>query len=171
MVRQWIFYCDFCFAFHGIRQNVLYCRYQLIEDKLKLSKYLSWTFCSCALGRLTLYAFCVDHLFVWLWYYRCSSWTKKISFSGQISTQTILSCKPWILQTHFHYVSGKRKPDTEFYTEVVRHLEVDPSYCIFIDDRFLIFLYISSFMKSKPWYHLKFIDNTYTQILYAMFMY
>ncbi|WJX77434.1 Flavin mononucleotide hydrolase 1, chloroplatic [Trifolium repens] len=53
--------------------------YQLIEDKLKLSKYLSWTFCSCALG--------------------------------------------------------KRKPDTEFYTEVVRHLEVDPSYCIFIDDR------------------------------------
>ncbi|CAJ2645550.1 unnamed protein product [Trifolium pratense] len=53
--------------------------YQLIEDKLKLSKYLSWTFCSCTLG--------------------------------------------------------KRKPDTEFYTEVVRHLEVDPSYCIFIDDR------------------------------------
>ncbi|PNX96403.1 phosphoglycolate phosphatase, partial [Trifolium pratense] len=31
-------------------------------------------------------------------------------------------------------IVGKRKPDTEFYTEVVRHLEVDPSYCIFIDD-------------------------------------
>ncbi|CAL5192775.1 unnamed protein product [Lathyrus oleraceus] len=53
--------------------------YQLIEDKLKLSKYLSWTFCSCTYG--------------------------------------------------------KRKPDAEFYMEVVRHLEVDPSYCIFIDDR------------------------------------
>lgn len=53
--------------------------YQLIEDKLKLSKYLSWTFCSCTLG--------------------------------------------------------KRKPDTEFYKEVVRYLEVDPEYCIFIDDR------------------------------------
>ncbi|CAI8613238.1 unnamed protein product [Vicia faba] len=53
--------------------------YQLIEDKLKLSKYLSWTFCSCTYG--------------------------------------------------------KRKPDSEFYMEVVRHLEVDPADCIFIDDR------------------------------------
>ncbi|KNA16317.1 hypothetical protein SOVF_090270 [Spinacia oleracea] len=26
--------------------------YQLIEDKLKLSTYLSWTFCSCATGKL-----------------------------------------------------------------------------------------------------------------------
>jgi hypothetical protein len=93
MVRQWIFYCDFCFAFHGILQNVLYCRYQLIEDKLKLSKYLSWTFCSCALGRLTLYAFCVDHLFVWLWYYRCSSWTRKNHLRVKTYTQTVLSCK------------------------------------------------------------------------------
>lgn len=25
-------------------------RYKLIEDKLKLSAYLSWTFCSCNLG-------------------------------------------------------------------------------------------------------------------------
>ncbi|XLR43798.1 hypothetical protein S83_028458, partial [Arachis hypogaea] len=31
--------------------NVLYCRYQLIEDKLELSKYLSWTFCSCTYGK------------------------------------------------------------------------------------------------------------------------
>ncbi|KAG4925651.1 hypothetical protein JHK87_051191 [Glycine soja] len=53
--------------------------YQLIEDKLKLSKYLSWTFCSWAFG--------------------------------------------------------KRKPDTEFYKEVVRHLKVDPTNCIFVDDR------------------------------------
>ncbi|KAK7243282.1 hypothetical protein RIF29_38075 [Crotalaria pallida] len=53
--------------------------YQLIEDKLKLSKYLSWTFCSC--------------------------------------------------------INGKRKPDTEFYTEVLKHLEVDPANCVFVDDR------------------------------------
>ncbi|XP_027927038.1 flavin mononucleotide hydrolase 1, chloroplatic [Vigna unguiculata] len=53
--------------------------YQLIEDKLELSKYLSWTFCSCTFG--------------------------------------------------------KRKPDTEFYNEVVRHLNVDPTNCIFVDDR------------------------------------
>lgn len=53
--------------------------YQLIEDKLKLSKYLSWTFCS--------------------------------------------------------YAFGKRKPDTEFYKEVVRRLNVDPTNCIFVDDR------------------------------------
>ncbi|WVZ04745.1 hypothetical protein V8G54_018091 [Vigna mungo] len=53
--------------------------YQLIEDKLKLSTYLSWTFCSCTFG--------------------------------------------------------KRKPDTEFYNEVVRHLNVDPTNCIFVDDR------------------------------------
>ncbi|KAK7295169.1 hypothetical protein RJT34_18074 [Clitoria ternatea] len=53
--------------------------YQLIEEKLKLSKYLSWTFCSCTYG--------------------------------------------------------KRKPDTEFFTEVLRHLKVDPADCIFVDDR------------------------------------
>ncbi|CAI8610586.1 unnamed protein product [Vicia faba] len=53
--------------------------YQLVEDKLKLSKYLSWTFCSCA--------------------------------------------------------HGKRKPDTEFYIDALKHLKVDPAYCIFIDDR------------------------------------
>ncbi|CAL0304709.1 unnamed protein product [Lupinus luteus] len=53
--------------------------YQLIEDKLKLSKYLSWTFCSC--------------------------------------------------------INGKRKPNTEFYMEVLSHLEVDPVNCIFVDDR------------------------------------
>ncbi|XP_054801812.1 flavin mononucleotide hydrolase 1, chloroplatic isoform X1 [Prosopis cineraria] len=53
--------------------------YQLIEDKLKLSKYLSWTFCSCK--------------------------------------------------------NGKRKPDPEFYMEVLGHLKVDPSNCIFMDDR------------------------------------
>lgn len=27
-------------------------RYQMIEDKLKLSTYLSWTFCSCTIGIL-----------------------------------------------------------------------------------------------------------------------
>ncbi|XP_061357420.1 flavin mononucleotide hydrolase 1, chloroplatic isoform X2 [Gastrolobium bilobum] len=53
--------------------------YQLIEDKLKLSKYLSWTFCSC--------------------------------------------------------IHGKRKPDTEYYMEVLSHLKVDPANCIFVDDR------------------------------------
>ncbi|XP_048424527.1 LOW QUALITY PROTEIN: flavin mononucleotide hydrolase 1, chloroplatic [Pyrus x bretschneideri] len=54
-------------------------RYEMIEDKLNISKYLSWTFCSC--------------------------------------------------------ITGKRKPDPEFYLEVVRHLEVDPGSCIFVDDR------------------------------------
>ncbi|XP_023644168.1 flavin mononucleotide hydrolase 1, chloroplatic isoform X3 [Capsella rubella] len=54
-------------------------RYNIIEDKLKLSAYLSWTFCSCN--------------------------------------------------------AGKRKPDPEFYLEVVGHLGVEPCDCIFIDDR------------------------------------
>ncbi|KAK4353593.1 hypothetical protein RND71_025787 [Anisodus tanguticus] len=53
--------------------------YQMIEDELKLSNYLSWTFCSC--------------------------------------------------------VFGKRKPDPEFYLEVVKHLNVEASNCIFVDDR------------------------------------
>ncbi|XP_047268820.1 flavin mononucleotide hydrolase 1, chloroplatic isoform X5 [Capsicum annuum] len=53
--------------------------YQMIEDKLKLSNYLSWTFCSC--------------------------------------------------------MFGKRKPDPDFYSEVVKHLGVEASNCIFVDDR------------------------------------
>lgn len=53
--------------------------YEIIEDKLKISTYLSWTFCSC--------------------------------------------------------VIGKRKPDLNFYLEVLRQLKVDPGNCIFIDDR------------------------------------
>lgn len=53
--------------------------YNIIEDKLKLSSYLSWTFCSC--------------------------------------------------------ITGKRKPDPDFYSEVLKHLQVEPANCIFIDDR------------------------------------
>lgn len=53
--------------------------YQMIEDKLKLSTYLSWTFCSC--------------------------------------------------------IYGKRKPDADFYLEVLKYLDVEPGNCIFIDDR------------------------------------
>ncbi|PRQ41562.1 putative soluble epoxide hydrolase [Rosa chinensis] len=53
--------------------------YKMIEDKLNISKYLSWTFCSC--------------------------------------------------------INGKRKPDPEFFLEVVRHLKVDPASCLFVDDR------------------------------------
>ncbi|KAL1827053.1 hypothetical protein ACET3Z_005465 [Daucus carota] len=53
--------------------------YKLIEDKLKLSAYLSWTFCSCS--------------------------------------------------------TGKRKPDVEFYLEILSHLDIDGESCIFIDDR------------------------------------
>ncbi|KAM4095140.1 hypothetical protein ACJW30_08G007000 [Castanea mollissima] len=53
--------------------------YKMIEDKLKISRYLSWTFCSCS--------------------------------------------------------SGKRKPDLNFYLEVLNLLKVNPANCIFIDDR------------------------------------
>ncbi|KAK4748766.1 hypothetical protein SAY87_015352 [Trapa incisa] len=53
--------------------------YQMIEDKLQISKFLSWTFCSCTLG--------------------------------------------------------KRKPEPDFYSDIVVHLGVDPGNCIFIDDR------------------------------------
>ncbi|GFS30179.1 haloacid dehalogenase-like hydrolase (HAD) superfamily protein [Actinidia rufa] len=53
--------------------------YEMIEDKLKLSTYLSWSFCSC--------------------------------------------------------ITGKRKPEPDFYLEVLRHLDVEPVSCIFIDDR------------------------------------
>lgn len=37
--------------------------------------------------------------------------------------------------------SGKRKPDPEFFLEVVRDLKVDPASCIFVDDRFASFVY------------------------------
>ncbi|KAL3523337.1 hypothetical protein ACH5RR_016171 [Cinchona calisaya] len=53
--------------------------YKMIEDKLKLSTYLSWTFCSC--------------------------------------------------------IFGKRKPEADFYLEVLNYLKVDPASCIFVDDR------------------------------------
>ncbi|CAH9129924.1 unnamed protein product [Cuscuta epithymum] len=53
--------------------------YTMIEEKLKLSNYLSWTFCSC--------------------------------------------------------VMGKRKPDRDFYLDVLKHLDVEPASCIFVDDR------------------------------------
>ncbi|KAL2482233.1 Haloacid dehalogenase-like hydrolase (HAD) superfamily protein [Forsythia ovata] len=53
--------------------------YKIIEDKLKLSSYLSWTFCSC--------------------------------------------------------IMGKRKPDPDFYLDVLKHLKVEPANCVFVDDR------------------------------------
>ncbi|KAF5462783.1 hypothetical protein F2P56_018764 [Juglans regia] len=53
--------------------------YKMIEDKLKVSRYLSWTFCSC--------------------------------------------------------INGKRKPDPDFYLDVLSQLEVNSENCIFIDDR------------------------------------
>ncbi|KAL3838552.1 hypothetical protein ACJIZ3_023143 [Penstemon smallii] len=56
--------------------------YEIIEEKLKLSKYLSWTFCSCTMGTI-LYLF---------------------------------------------------EPDPDFYADVLKHLNVDPKCCIFIDD-------------------------------------
>ncbi|WP_394804446.1 HAD-IA family hydrolase [Clavibacter michiganensis] len=42
------------------------------------------------------------------------------------------------------YISGKRKPDPDFYSEVLSSLKVDPTNCIFIDDR----LYSCIFTKS-----------------------
>ncbi|KAK4433025.1 Flavin mononucleotide hydrolase 1, chloroplatic [Sesamum alatum] len=53
--------------------------YEIIEEKLKLSTYLSWTFCSC--------------------------------------------------------IMGKRKPDPDFYMDILKHLKIEPACCIFIDDR------------------------------------
>ncbi|XP_057778540.1 flavin mononucleotide hydrolase 1, chloroplatic-like isoform X2 [Salvia miltiorrhiza] len=53
--------------------------YEIIEEKLKLSSYLSWTFCSCTMG--------------------------------------------------------KRKPDPDFYMDMLKHLKVEPTCCVFIDDR------------------------------------
>ncbi|KAJ4955163.1 hypothetical protein NE237_011946 [Protea cynaroides] len=53
--------------------------YTMIEDKLKISSYLSWTFCSC--------------------------------------------------------ITGQRKPVADFYWKALRHLEVKPASCVFIDDR------------------------------------
>ncbi|KAK6136039.1 hypothetical protein DH2020_030205 [Rehmannia glutinosa] len=54
--------------------------YEIIEEKLKLSTYLSWTFCSCLMG--------------------------------------------------------KRKPDPDFYMDILKHLNVEPACCIFVDDRY-----------------------------------
>lgn len=82
-------------------------RYNIIEDKLKLSAYLSWTFCSCISG--TTHISCLSLLLI----------------VSHIQT-VLLMC---------FYLSGKRKPDPDFYLEVVGHLGVEPCHCIFIDDR------------------------------------
>lgn len=39
----------------------------------------------------------------------------------------------------FPFILGKRKPDAGFYWDAVEHLKVDPSNCIFIDDRSYFF--------------------------------
>ena len=31
-------------------REMWFSRYEMIEDKLKLSRFLSWTFCSCTIG-------------------------------------------------------------------------------------------------------------------------
>lgn len=46
---------------------------------------------------------------------------------------------PVIIFVFFFFDSGKRKPDPEFYLEVVEHLGVEPCDCVFIDDRFVSF--------------------------------
>ncbi|KAB2621298.1 hypothetical protein D8674_023480 [Pyrus ussuriensis x Pyrus communis] len=61
----------------------------MIKDKLNISKYLSWTFCSC--------------------------------------------------------INGKRKPDPEFYLEVVSHLKVDPGSFVFIHYCVSFVIYINCF--------------------------
>ncbi|XP_010111053.2 flavin mononucleotide hydrolase 1, chloroplatic isoform X1 [Morus notabilis] len=65
------------YEMHAFTNYPIWC--EMIEDKLNLSRYLSWTFCS--------------------------------------------------------FKNGKRKPDPEFYLDVVKHLEVDPENCVFVDDR------------------------------------
>ncbi|GFQ01135.1 hypothetical protein PHJA_002257400 [Phtheirospermum japonicum] len=30
---------------------------------------------------------------------------------------------------------GKRKPDPEFYMDMLKHLNIEPACCIFVDDR------------------------------------
>lgn len=91
-------------------------RYKMIEDKLKLSAYLSWTFCSCYTGT------------------------------------THISCQFYCLLYNFCcyiccFNSGKRKPDPEFYLEVVQHLGVEPCDCVFIDDRFLVSFKLLTHLK------------------------
>ncbi|XP_068667252.1 flavin mononucleotide hydrolase 1, chloroplatic-like [Aristolochia californica] len=66
-----------CYEIHAFTNYPFW--YMMIEEKLKLSAYLSWTYCSCN--------------------------------------------------------SGKRKPAPEAYFAVLKHLGVEPSSCIFIDDR------------------------------------
>jgi len=107
-------------AFHSLKRSfmslclLLSCfhRYNIIEDKLKLSAYLSWTFCSCIAG--TSHISCLFLLLI----------------ACQIQTIPTTYKAPHVL-----YLSGKRKPDPEFYLEVVGHLGVEPCDCIFIDDR------------------------------------
>lgn len=38
------------------------------------------------------------------------------------------------------YLSGKRKPDPDFYLDALKHLEVDPANCIFVDDRYIFLI-------------------------------
>lgn len=47
-----------------------------------------------------------------------------------------ICCLSHCVESCLPYVSGKRKPDPEFYLEALRHLKVEPASCIFIDDRF-----------------------------------
>ncbi|XP_078150833.1 haloacid dehalogenase-like hydrolase (HAD) superfamily protein [Carex rostrata] len=87
MVRAYSYVEGIEEVLHGLKQNNYEIHaftnypvwYKLIEEKLNLSNFLSWSFCSCAIG--------------------------------------------------------KRKPSPDSYKEVVNHLGVEPSNCVFIDDR------------------------------------
>lgn len=87
----------------------------MIEDKLRISRFLSWTFCSCTLGKFIPYM-----LSLTLTHTECTLNVNSVRNEAPIFP-----------------LSGKRKPELDFYSDVVRHLEVDPSNCIFIDDRLL----------------------------------
>ncbi|KAJ8753632.1 hypothetical protein K2173_025623 [Erythroxylum novogranatense] len=79
--------------------------YKMIEDKLNVSTYMSWTFCSCNI---------VCHL------------------SEVDRTVNVL---PSLSMRENPCFNGKRKPDHEFFMEVLGNLKIEPGSCIFIDDR------------------------------------
>ncbi|MBA0677957.1 hypothetical protein Goari_019327 [Gossypium aridum] len=95
--------------------------YRIIEDKLNISKYLSWTFCSCMYGMFK------DLVSLQLEYF----FRTEGSLSGMQEDDFLAL---FFLRKET-VALGKRKPDPDFYLAVVEHLKVDPASCIFVDDR------------------------------------
>ncbi|KAG8380293.1 hypothetical protein BUALT_Bualt06G0000600 [Buddleja alternifolia] len=92
--------------------------YELIEEKLNVSTYLSWTFCSCD---MVVSVYMIKELM--------------IHILSLFSNVEFIQVKHYRVDVVITLVNvGKRKPNPEFYLDVLKQLKVEPTCCVFIDD-------------------------------------